>query len=128
MDGAVLALLLLTLGSVAPPERVERADAAAPEVCTTRHGAPAATSPPLVRGLWEQMQAGDREGAQKYLDTGQTLFLNGGKTVEVLQRPGDGLVLVRRGPGRLPLWTLQHGIDCSGAGERRPADPAPREG
>jgi hypothetical protein len=85
-------------------------------VCQTVEGAPASTSEPLVVGMRERMAAGDDAGLQKYLDTGQTLLLNGGNTVSVIQRsPERGTVLVRRGARGLPFWTVETGIACASA-------------
>jgi hypothetical protein len=98
--------------------RAARADDAV--VCETVDGAPAATSEPLVVGMRDRMAAGDTAGLQKYLDTGQTLLLQGGNPVSVLQRsPEKGTLLVRRGERGLPFWTTESGIACSSA------DPSP---
>lgn len=104
------ALLALLLGSPAPP------------TCVTVEGAPAATSESLVIGMRERIAERDAEGLRKFVATGQTLFLAGGHPVEVLERHAEsGTVKVRRGPGQLPLWTLEPGIRCDGS-------PAPRAG
>jgi hypothetical protein len=87
--------------------------AAAPEVCTTVEGAPASTSESLVEGMLRELREGDRSGLEQFLATGQTLLLHGGKRAEVLKRePARGLVLFRRGPGQLPLWTSEAGLSC----------------
>ena len=91
------------------------------EVCTTVEGAPAATSESLVEGMLREMRAGNEAGVKSFLATGQTLLLYGGKPAEVLKRdPERGLVLFRRGPGQLPLWTSAGGVSCP---EAAPAPP-----
>ena len=86
---------------------------AEPEVCTTVDGAPASTSASLVEGMLRELREGDRTGLKQFLDTGQTLLLYGGKRAEVVKRePERGLVLFRRGPGQLPLWTADDGLRC----------------
>jgi hypothetical protein len=93
------------------------------ESCVTVDGVPAATSESLVVGMREQIAAGSREGLQKFLDTGQTLMLQGGNAVEVLKRnPEQGTILVRRGERQLSFWTLESGIACSSA---EPTAPKP---
>lgn len=98
------------------------AAAAEPEVCTTVQGAPASTSASLVEGMLREMREGDEAALKQFLDTGQTLFLYGGKPAEVLKRdPERGLVLFRRGRGQLPLWTAEGGLSCP---EDAPTPPA----
>jgi hypothetical protein len=105
--GAALALAPVSLPLPAP--------AAPLEVCATVEGAPAATSASLVEGMLREMQRGSREGVRQFLATGQALLLHGGKRAEVLRRePERGLVLFRRGPGQLPLWTAERGLQCPG--------------
>jgi hypothetical protein len=109
---ARLAALALAAALPLGPARAD-AGSRAP-VCRTVDGAPAASSESLVLGLRDQLAAGSREGVQKFLDTGQTLFLHGGHAVEILERhPASGTVRVRRGAGQLDLWTLDAGVRCA---------------
>jgi hypothetical protein len=102
-----LACAILVLGRAATPAAAE------PERCTTVEGAPASTSASLVEGMLREIGEGDRDGLKQFLDTGQALLLYGGKPAEVVKRdPGRGLVLFRRGPGQLPLWTSEPGLLC----------------
>ena len=106
-----LALALVLAGAVGV-----RAETPDDVVCHTVEGAPASTSEPLVVGMRERMAAKDDAGLQKYLDTGQTLLLNGGNAVSVVKRsPEKGTVLVRRGERGLPFWTVEAGIACASA-------------
>jgi hypothetical protein len=72
--------------------------------------------------MLREMPEADEAGVKSFLDTGQTLFLSGGKPAELLERdPERGLVLFRRGPGQLPLWTSERGLSCP---EQAPPPPA----
>lgn len=108
--GVALAVMLCVAAAEAGPRMV----------CTTVDGAPAATSESLVLGMQKQIEAGDEAGLQKFLDTGQTMRLIGGNSVEVIERkPEQGLVKVRRGERQLSFWTLESGISCAGEEPKR---------
>jgi hypothetical protein len=67
--------------------------------------------------MLREMRAGNRTALKQYLDTGQALFLRGGKRAELLARDrARGLVQFRREVGQLPLWTAERGLACGGEG------------